>query len=509
MRKGVELTPYQRLDQKQIELIHQTSMEILNGTGIIVYGEEPQELFSSGGAQVGKEESDGGRKVNIPEKMVLEAVETAPSEVKLGARNPDNALLLSAINPRVHYGSGSETNFYLETRLNEYVPKEATGKEVKEDETYIFPTYHSRRGMVDDLGRVAHLADQLENLDFFIRPINIQDEDITEENKDVNKFFASLDNINKHVLAGITDLNQIENVIKLAQLVAGGEQELKDNPLISFISCVTKSPLQMVGDAALRMLSANRYGLPVVISSSPQGGSTAPIDEMGMVSMINAEILAGIVLSQQAVKGAKVIYGSVPVRARMDNLHDMYGAPEFNRYNVYCVQMSRYYGVPCYSTGGVSDAYVPGIQATLEKALSHLYVAQSAPALVHYAFGLLLETQTFCPEQAVLDNAHIGMIKKILEEPLVSAEKKDEVIKTITKVMDSPYRIFSRDARKHMRSGKMFMGYPFEGGEEKDDTMIKVKEEVDRLFAQPRNPIPDDTRKKIFEEVPGLLPRLK
>ncbi len=504
MRKGLKLTPYQRLDKEQMHLIHQTSMEILQGTGIIVYGEEPAELFSSAGAAVGSQNEQGGRRVNIPENIVLEAAESAPSEIKLGARNPDNSLLLSAINPRVYYGSGSETNYYLETVLSTFLPKDSSEKE-----EYVFPTFKHRRGKVEDLCRVAHLADHLENLDFFIRPINIQDEDITDENQDVNKFFASLDNINKHVMAGITNLQKMKDVIKLAQFVAGGEQELLENPIISFISSVAKSPLQIGEDSALRMLAANRHHLPVVISSSPQGGSTAPIDEMGIVSMINAEILSSVVLSQQASKGAPVIYGSVPVRARMDNLHDMYGAPEFNRYNVYCVQMSRYYGIPCYSTGGVSDAYVPGIQATVEKTLSHLYVAQSAPALVHYAFGLLWETQTFCPEQAVLDNTHIGMAKKILEDPHIYTEKQDKIVNTIKEVMEGPYRIFAKDASEHIRSGKIFMGYPFEGGSEKDDTMIKVKEETERLFSQPRNPLPEEVRNQIFNEIPGLLPRLK
>ncbi len=504
MRKGVQPKPYPRLTDEQLQLIHETSISILQDHGILVYGEEPAELFSSAGAEVGQTDETGGRKVKIPEKLVLNAAETAPSEVKLGARNPENSLLLSAHNPRVYYGSGSETNYYLETHLNRYVCKE------REDDTeYIFPTYKSKRGMVEDLCRVAHLADQLENLDFFIRPINIQDDDITEENKDVNKFFACLDNITKHVMAGITDLSRVDDVISLAQIVAGGRQELIDNPLISFISCVTKSPLQMVEDAALRMLAANRNSLPVVISSSPQGGSTAPIDEMGMVSMINAEIMAGIVLSQIAVEGAPVIYGSVPVRARMDNLHDMYGAPEFNQYNVDCVQMSRYYKLPSYSTGGVSDARVPGIQATVEKTLSHLFVAQSSPTLLHYAFGLLMETQTFCPEQAVLDNAHIGMIKMMLQEPEVTAEQKEKVFSIIKEVMESPYRIFSRYARKQMRSGKMFMGYPFEGGEEKDDTMLRVKEETDSIFSRPRNPLPEETRTEIFNRIPGLLSRLK
>ncbi len=503
MRKGVPVKPYPRLNQQQIELIHRASMEILNDTGIVVHGKEPLELLSSAGAEVNGSDQGGGYKVKIPETLVLDSVKKAPSEIKLGARNPENTLLLSAENPRVYYGSGSETNFFLETALKEFVPR-------GEDNSpgYIFPTYSSRRGCVEDLCRVAHLANQLENLDFFIRPINIQDEDITEENKDVNKFFAALDNIEKHVMAGITDLNQFNNIVKMGQIIAGGKQEFKNNPVLSFISCVTKSPLQIVEDAALRMIAANRHGIPVVISSSPQGGSTAPIEEMGMVSMINAEILAGVVLSQAAEKGAPVIYGSVPVRARMDNLHDMYGAPEFSQYNLACVQMSHYYGLPNYSAGGVSDARVPGIQATVEKSLSHLFVAQGGTNLLHYAFGLLLETQTFCPEQAILDNAHIGIIKKILEEPEIDKELKEKVISGIDKVMDSPYRIFSRSARKYMRSGNMYMGYPFEGGEEKDNTMLRVKEETERLMEQPRSCLPENIRNEVYNQVPGILPRL-
>lgn len=67
--------------------------------------------------------------------------------------------------------------------------------------------------MVADLCAAARLGEQLEHLDFFIRPANIQDSDITEETKDVNKFYACLNNMTKHVMAGLTDLNQLDNVI--------------------------------------------------------------------------------------------------------------------------------------------------------------------------------------------------------------------------------------------------------------------------------------------------------
>ena len=66
----------------------------------------------------------------------------------------------------------------------------------------------------------------------------------------MNKYFASLNNTTKHVMAGLTDLTQLDNVVNMARIIAGGEQQLRDNPIISFITCLVKSPLQFVHDHA-------------------------------------------------------------------------------------------------------------------------------------------------------------------------------------------------------------------------------------------------------------------
>lgn len=502
-RPELTFKPYLRLTEEQLKLIHATSMEILQYPGVLVYHAEAADLLARGGAAVTDAGEPGAWAVRLPERMVWEAVEKAPKTVRLGARNPENALVLDGRRPGVYFGSGSESNFILETEFAVYTAKDDPGRET------VFPRFVKRRGTVADLCRAAHLGEHLEHLDFFIRPVNIQDEDVTEENKDVNKFFACLDNITKHVMAGLTDLNQLAAVVRMAEIVAGGSAVLRENPVISFISCVTKSPLQLVEEATDRLIDVNRLGLPIVISSSPQGGSTAPIEEMGMVSQINAEILSAVTLSQLVREGAPVIYGSVPVRARMDNLHDMYGAPEFNQYNVDCVLMARFYGLPCYSTGGVADAKVPGIQTTVEKTLSHLFVTQSGPHLLHYAFGLLEETQTFSPVQAVLDNQHIGMVKMILHEPRVGEAEARRAVEVINKVMQSPYRLFARYARRSLHSGELFRAYPFEAGDDGDDTLSRVAAEVARIDAAPRATLPAAVREKVFQEVPGILDRLK
>jgi len=503
-REGVTVNPYLRLQEKQMETIHRASMELLSDPGVEVSHEEAAGIFAKAGATVKKaEKTKGTWVVKIPERLVLQALETAPTRIVLGARNPENKLVLDGETPRVYFGSGSETNNILETNLEKFT----SGSDPEKQLT--FPVYQKRRGMVADLCAAARLGEQLEHLDFFIRPVNIQDEDITEETKDVNKFYACLNNMTKHVMAGLTDINQLDNIIRMGEIITGGPEALRENPVMSFITCVNKSPLQLEHDSTEKMLAITKRDMPVVLSSSPQGGSSAPIDEVGIVAQINAEILSAVTLSQLAREGAKVIYGSVPVRARMDNLHDMYGAPEFNQYNIDCVQMARYYKLPCYSTGGVADARVPGIQATAEKLFSHLYICMAGPHLLHYAFGLLEETQTFCFEQAVLDNQHIGMVKTLMQPPVMGEREASYALDVIRKVMDTPHRLFARYARKRIHSGQLFLAYPFEGGEIQDETMHNVKAETERLLAEPANHLPDDIRDKIYAEIPGILERIK
>ncbi len=499
--------PYQRLSPEQLELVHNTSLELLENPGVLFYSREAALLLEEAGAELTatKEGESDAWWVSIPPELVKKALDTAPSRVLLGARDPGNAVELDAGTGarKVHFGTGSETNIWVELSPETFVSEE------NPDHKRTFPAFNRRRGTVEDLCRSAHLADQLENLDFFIRNVNIQDPDITEENKDVNKFFASLNNITKHVMGGLTDFRQLDKVVRMAELAAGGREELKKNPVISFITSVIKSPLQVVDETAEKLMAVSRMEIPVVISSSPQGGSTAPINEAGMIAQVNAEVLTGVIINQLAFPGAPVIYGAVPVRARMDNLHDMYGVPEFFQYTTACAQLAHSYGIPCYSTAGVGDAKVPGVQAAAEKMFTHASVPSAGPDLVHYSFGLLEKTQAFSPEQALLDNHHIGMVKAMYREAEVSGEIMDEVEKTVKEVMQSAHRLYARHARRVLRRGGIFPSYPFEGElGDQDETLLNAHQKVQELFSQPANHLPRETVEEIFNEVPGILPRL-
>jgi len=266
-REGILVhTPYKRMTEEQVKQIHHASMQILNDLGITSFNREAAEIFQDNGAEVTPVASADHPcwLLRIPEKLILHAIDSAPKIVKLGARNKDNSLFLNGEEPRVFFVSGSETNTCLDVDFQTYVKKSNHSIEIPVAE------FHPRRGTVLDLCQAAHLCEHLESLDAFIRPVNIQDKDITEDNKDVNKFFASLDNTTKHVMAGLTSLKQLANVIDMAKLIVGGEKELKENPIVSFITCLVKSPLQFVDDTTQTLIEISRKGLPVAIAVSPQ-----------------------------------------------------------------------------------------------------------------------------------------------------------------------------------------------------------------------------------------------
>lgn len=480
-------------------------MDILKDPGITCFNKDAAEIFSASGADVTEVKGEGNPSwtLNIPEKMIMDAAETAPVSVKLGARDEDSCLILDGKESRVYFASGSETNNWLDADIETFVSKKDSSKEIK------LPVFKAEKGNTERLAKAAHLCENLDSWDGFLRCVNIQDDDINDSNKDVNKFFISLNNTGKHVMAGLTDLGQLDNLMNMVNIIAGGEEKFKENPIISIITSLIKSPLQFVNDTTEKTIEVARRGIPLVISSAPQGGSTAPIIETGIVAQVNAEILAGITLTQLVNKGTPVLYGSVPGRANMTDLHDSYGVPEFSQYNIDCVQMARYYGVPCYSSGGVSDVKVPGIQSSVERLFSQIMIALAGPQYLHYAFGLLEKTSTFCPVQAVLDDAHISVIRKLASYPKVTDESATEIISQVRKTMTSTTRLFTRFARTALRSGDIALPYPFESKDMTDETLLRAIEKTEEIMKKPPNHIESNTLDDVYDKVPGLLTRLK
>jgi trimethylamine--corrinoid protein Co-methyltransferase len=482
-RQGVLVKPHNRLSENQLALIDSASRELLEDPGLLCYNAETTELFKSAGAVV--DDSEYPARIRIPGKLLDQCLASAPSRIVLGARNPDHRLILDADEPRVRFGSGSETNVWLDVAFD--------GDH---------PVFTRQPGSIVRLRQAAHLCEHLENLDFFIRCVNIQDDGITEANKDVNKFFVSLNNITKHVQAGLTSLDALDDVIRMGEMIAGGAEAFQAEPLLSFITCVIKSPLQVVDDTSAKLLAIARRRVPVVISSCPMAGATGPFDEFGMVAQINAEVLAGVAMTQLAAPGTPVLYGAVPVRTRLDNLNDMYGAPEMVHYTMDCAQMARHYGLPCYSTAAVADASTPGIQATMEKLLTLLTSPSAGAQYVHYAFGLLERTNVFCPEQAILDDLHVGLAKKTLAPAVADAATCADALATIREVMTTDHKTYMYHLPLPSRD-PVYAKYPFE--DDQAGALRAANQRFGKINNLPRKQIDAEIQRDLSARFEGLL----
>jgi trimethylamine--corrinoid protein Co-methyltransferase len=500
-RAGTLVEPIRRLNQDQIAKIHAGSLQLLDNPGILCSNEKAASCFRDAGCRLMKHESrDKAWRVCFPQSLVEECLASVPVEVILGARNPRNRLVLNARVPEVYFGTGSEANVYQTSRIAEFEQRGNPALRIQH------PIYHNHRGSIARLCESSKLCNALPQVDFFIRNVNIQDEDIAIQNKDVNTALAALMYMTKHVQMGLTHLESLDPLMKLAEISAGGPEAFTSNPVLSFIACVIKSPLQLVDDTAEKLMTICERRIPLVISSSPQGGSTAPIGEEGMTTLINAEILAGITLTQIINPGTPVLYGAVPVRTRMDTLHDLYGTPEFIHYNVDCIQMARFYEIPCYSTAGVGDAKVPGLQATVEKLFSQLFVAAAGAQYVHYAFGLLDKTNIFSPFQAVLDDAHIAIVRRVLSLARFGDKDIEAGVSEVRKVITSSSQLFVRHIRKAARKGLVSPPYPFESCGDEDRVLIMAQDRLEALLDSPDDRLENEIIEKIYAHVPGLLP---
>jgi trimethylamine--corrinoid protein Co-methyltransferase len=130
---------------------------------------------------------------------------------------------------------------------------------------------------------------------------------------------------------------------------------------------------------------------------------------------MHAEALAAVALVQVMKPGAKMLYGAVPTIMDLRRMDFTMGSVEMAMMNAAAVQLAKMYNLPIYSSGGVTEAKRPDIQAGFEKTASNLTVAMAGADYIHLAAGMMDSANSISYEQYVIDNEAIGMIERILK----------------------------------------------------------------------------------------------
>lgn len=483
MREGAIGGQYERLTEEEINAIHEASLQVLWDPGISVENEKAKEIFKDYGATI----AENGR-AKIPSGMVEDALEKVPKVVKLGARKEENTMVLDGKFPRSYFVTGG-----CATKLVEFETRPGELKPVEKQSPMGYAS-------LPDFVRITRLIEQLENIDGLSRAI---EPDVPENLQDPTKAFLYLNNTTKHCcLANLVDINSLSKVIKIAEIVAGGKEALRENPLISFTTCLTVSPLRLVEDTTEKFIQIVKEKIPVTISTDPQALSTSPVDELGQLIQSNAEILSAIVLSQLINAGAPVLYGLIPISTSMKDLSAQWGTPEDFARLAAKSQLARFYSIPCYGTAGVPD--VSNIEkpslAYLTHSITHSYLLElmGGAQYIHNAFGLYNIYTGFavCPELYIIGDEILARVKFSLRKDI--NENFQEMVELIREAIGSDYATtFLKDGRKKGR--KLFYRSKFfQDSEISWERAFEIKQD---LLSRPVEHLPENVNQKILEEL--------
>jgi trimethylamine--corrinoid protein Co-methyltransferase len=225
---------------------------------------------------------DAGR-VRFPKDLVEAALEQAPPTLLLAARDPALDLVLD----------GS----------NGYLAVDGNAAEILDLDT------GERRGSTKaDLAEIARVADALPQIGLLWQPVAARDEPIDVQ--PLHEIATEFANSTKHVqLMTAAKPEQARGAVEIARLVAGGDRELRDRPVLSAFQC-SLSPLTYDGDPLEAAAVYGEAGVPCGFVSMPIACATAPATPAAALVVSNAEVLAGIVSLQLLVPGAPTFYGA-------------------------------------------------------------------------------------------------------------------------------------------------------------------------------------------------------
>ena len=366
------------LNRSQIEQIHNASVSLLQSVGNAVYHPQALDLCQAAGCSI------KNNLVRVPEEIVEKALESVPKEFTLYSREGKPALQVRQGN--VYYGTGPTNPFTLDL------------------ETGI-----RRKTLVEDVEKGVRLADALSNIDFIMPPGSVSD--VPSHLSDVHEFLATVTNSTKPIVFLTWSKRNLKAILEIAALYRDSRDDLIRKPFIVHFTDPI-SPLKHEEAAVENLLYCAELGIPSVYYACSGMGGTSPMDISGSIIQINAEVLFGLVLSQLKNEGTPFIMGATAFPMHMGNLNFITGAPEGLLSCLVHAELSKYYNLPCFGIGGLSDAKVADSQAAVEGSMSTLLSSLAGSTLISDS-GQLESGLSASAELILLQNDVIGYSKTI------------------------------------------------------------------------------------------------
>jgi trimethylamine--corrinoid protein Co-methyltransferase len=371
------------LSPTQIETIHQASLKILSEIGVTVPHPKILARFADSGANVNFTCS----RVKIPEHLVQSSIASAGKRYAIYGRD---------LNKKAEFGVGSR-NF-----------NSTAGEALWIDEIGGPRRYPS----LDDVIRATRLADALPHIT--IPGAMADPHELPVQWRCVAVAAAMLKNTSKPITFWFHDRASAKYLVELLIALRGSEAEATRHPAFyPFFEPI--SPLRFPFDGIDLLFETARLNLPVPIGPMVQMGISAPATIAGTLAQENAEILAGVCITQLIRAGMPICYGGICHAFDMGTTQMIFAGPEQAIFGVAMTQMGKHYGFPVYVNTGLTDAKCPDAQAGMEAGIT-LALSAAAGADIYGHMGICGVDQATSLEMLLLQDEIIGYVKSVMRQ---------------------------------------------------------------------------------------------
>ena len=379
---GLSLAPV--LNQGDIERIHEHSLDLLEKVGIDYATPRALEVLEKMGCPVDYERTWA----SLPREFVEWALQQAPREVTLFARDPARDIVLDGVRP--HHTTDSQGTRAIDLE---------TGK--LHDST------------AADLMNGLLFADALDMIE--IVNVMISASDVPGHLRTLRHFAMAFSQTSKHVRTGVLNPHQVPYLVELVKSVTGMETF---KPIFSAVDC-TISPLMHDGLMTEACIELAGLSVPIMVYPMPLAGGTSPVTISGTILLHNIECLSGLALFQAVNPGTPTIYGTGA--SQLDMQTGRYGgSADGHGLRLGLCEIARSYNLPV-NLGGLGTRSLTLDAQYGSEAISHGLLAHLAGADEIYSMGLLGDAQVLSLDKMVLDN-HLSHQLETIVKPLAVDE---------------------------------------------------------------------------------------
>ena len=370
------------LSKKELEKIHDSSVDILKNIGIKLFHDELFEYVSSfNGIKVDKNK----RNIRFDSTIIDRSIKQAGRKFKLHGRDKNKSADFGY--GKIVTSSSWGMPFEIDVFKNEKKP--ATFENLKE---------------------AAIVGDFLGDIDIvgaMFRP-----KEIPEYYRDVFEYAELVKRTVKPASCWITNGKSFKYIIEIYKLFLDSEKDIGKFPPF-FYEFENISPLVFQYDGVDILYNFAKLGIPVSSAPIPQPMSTGPVTIAGSMALGNAELLASLVLLQLVKPGLPFMYGL------MSNVPDPFtmiatftGAPENVLFSIGQGQMAGFYGFPIFMDNQITCSNQLDYQMGAEFGIN-CFSALMLNADLYGHTGIVGADQGASLLKLILDTETVSYLKRI------------------------------------------------------------------------------------------------